>query len=526
MATSRRAIRTASAPEAVTPCRAARILAVVLGVACAAAFLVFGGVILLEPYVLNYGEGLNLWAANQIRTGEPLYVDPFEPPYLYYPYPPVFPGVAAGLIAILGVNLFALRLLVLVAEIVLAGLVFRILRRCEVSRDTALLAAGLLLGFFAFHRFHVLARVDFLQLVFTFSALHELLAWPRDRRPWRLAVAAVALVLSALTKPTALLMIGAVGLHGLLLALRAGSRRTGVFVFATAAVSLAGYGACVLILDATTGGAFTRNTWILIQASGYFSGFSQVVFFLAHYGVLAAMGILGILFVRRHGLIRLMAGVSLVWYVYASHKKGADQNYNLETLVLLTITAALLLERLRTKVSARLWPGGPRTAAWLPPLAGVILLALPALRGPAHPEARSAAARAERAKLDALAREAPGPLLTEEPFFAVHNRKPLWMSDPYQYTMLARHDPPLFDCRPLLEAIEQGRFGLILISFRLLNGFPYRPDLPPPRPGYTITLEAIKKRYRVVYQTEHGLMGCPWWAYAPRDPPGPVARRP
>src|SRR5260370_25537934 len=111
--------------------RPGRALLVAIASIFAAHFAYVAILIVRDPYLLNYTEGISLMAANRVLRGEPLYPDINRFPFVYFAYPIVYPLVSSALVALLGNRLLGLRLLTIACELLLAVLFF-----CGVGRDT------------------------------------------------------------------------------------------------------------------------------------------------------------------------------------------------------------------------------------------------------------------------------------------------------------------------------------------------------------------------------------------------------
>lgn len=374
-------------------------------VAIAGLFLYPLVLILGEPYLLNYTEGILLHAAMQVQAGGSLYGDLSAPPHGYFAYGPLHALLGALLLALTGPSLLPLRLLSVACELAIVLLVYRTLRalRAGPPQDAAgapeagvpatgvpgsgdaLAGAMLTLGVLGLHKFHGIVRVDMLMVAAEVWAVSELLMFLRGPgRGWRgLACFVAAMVLALLTKTTAAILLGGTGLVALLALCR--QRRQGAMLLAAVAAAALVYGLVFLAWNAATGGGFARFQSTYQAASGFcdprredcFWVFNLFYVLLAHYGSFLALGLASVVLLRGGGALGLLALVSALWVCAGNFKSGADLNYNIELLVLLCMLVGLALPRWRglaARLSARL---AARLSARL--AAACVALVVPAL---------------------------------------------------------------------------------------------------------------------------------------------------
>ncbi|HYE95619.1 MAG TPA: glycosyltransferase family 39 protein [Rubricoccaceae bacterium] len=224
------------------------VLRVAAGVLALAHVAVFVGVAALRigyPYELEWIEGATLQHVERVQGGLPVYTAPglaFTPLL----YTPLYYAVGAGVEAVLGTGLSALRLVSLLATLAAAALVAALVRGEGAPRAVAAFAAGLFVASYAVGgAWYDLARVDALALAlflaFVYTARHA-------RSGARYAVAGVLLALAFLTKQTTLAM----GLPLVAYAFVTAGRRAWPMVASLAA----GIGGAVLTLHLASGGWF------------------------------------------------------------------------------------------------------------------------------------------------------------------------------------------------------------------------------------------------------------------------------
>jgi len=466
-----------------------------LVIACLGHFLYSSLLILLEPFLLSYGEGLALLATTRLLDGLPLYVDINESPYLYNAYPVMHPIASSIFVFLFGRTISALRLLSIVCEVLIGVITYKLLLMESRNKSASLLFASLLLGLFSIHKYHGLARVDLLQLLFTVSAIYCLLYFLRHTSLGHLVLAGACFILALLTKPTA-----AVALCGsftyALLRLRA-ERKSSLAIIACTVLSLIGYVLVAGIIEIWSGNEFLKQTYWYQVFSGVQAGTEHQARFLRLYWPIVSLAAISFLDVKQDGLLKVVTLFSVVGWLVSSTKRGADMNYSLETLVLMTIVSALFMARHQGKAldARRAWP--------TPVFLGVgFLIALSVvLREPYMMPALDEQSRAERAMLNELMRETGGLTLSEEPFFAVLNQKRFIMNDSFHLSLLRRSG--VFDMGPIIRACASGEVKRVFASRRLEN-------VPALR-------RIFHSRYRVIYRTKGPLDGARWTVYELRE---------
>lgn len=505
---------------------------------CASTFIYMTVIIVREPYMLNYTEGILLWAASQLAAGESLYRDVNTVPFAYFAYGPVYPLLTAPLVALLGPSLLPLRVFTVVSELVIVLFAYRILVRHGAQRWYAGTGAAIVLGALALQKFHALARIDMLVLALEMWGLSEVVAFRDDRRRSHLGWLVVAQVAALLTKPTAIILLGCTGLLALWMLPR--ERRDGAWLVLACATAGALYGLALLVGSRLTDGAFFAFQFTYQSASSFCSVLDEPcrwvwvrghVVWLYH-GSLFLVALASIGLVRKHGFLYLLVASSLAWWCFANLKRGADINYIIEPLLLAGIVIGVSLPHWR----ARAGRVHPWLGALAVPLLGCLALSSAWWHGaPIHdwlcgratyptPEAfrelvveeggnpdaldpdttfdlLTSEARRERERIAELTRAATGPLLVEEPAFAVEAGKEVWLTDPWQMVALGREG--MFDIEPLLAACADGRIQWIFAGSRVR-------DLPGLR-------EVIAASFEEVYRTEHPVESTFWIVYRRRQ---------
>ncbi len=466
-----------------------------LVVACLGHFLYSALLILREPFLLSYGEGLALLAATRLLDGLPLYIDINESPYLYNAYPVMHPIASSIFVSLFGRTISALRLLSIACEVLIGVVTYRIILMESRSKDAALLFASLLLGLFSIHKFHGLARVDLLELLFTVSAIYCLLHFQSHVSRGHLVLAGVFFMLALLTKPTAAVVLCGCLAYALL-RLKA-ERKPSMAIIKCIVLSLMGYFLVAAIIESWSGNEFLKQTYWYQVFSGVQSGTWHQGRFLRLYWPIVGLAAISFLDVKRDGLLKVLTLLSIVGWLVASTKRGADMNYSLVPLVFMTVVSGLFMARRQEEAP------GVRRVRPTPVFLGVgSLIALSVLvREPYMMPALDEQPRAERAILNELMRETDGLTLSEEPFFAVLNRKPFVMNDSFQLTLLSRWG--VFNIGPIVRACASGEIKRVFASRRL-------ESVPALR-------RIFHSRYRVIYRTKEPVDRSRWTVYEFRE---------
>ena len=531
-------------PRARVPASIERWLLGLFMLACAATFFTMAVLVVREPYMLNYTEGILLWAAHQLATGESIYRDLDTAPFAYFAYGPVHPLLGAPLVALFGPSLLPLRILTVISELAIVLLAYRILTAYEVKRWYAATGAALVMGALALQKFHALARIDMLVLAFEMWGLSELVAFRNDRRRIHLLWFVVAQVLALLGKPTAIVLLGGAGL--LSLSMLRHERRDGLRLLLACTAAGVIYGLALLVGSLMTDGAFFEFQFTYQSASSFCNVLEEDckwVWVRAHavrlyHGSFMLVALMSIALVRKHGFLYLLFALSMGWWCFANLKRGADLNYIIEPLLLAGLVIGAALPHWRARAERI----DPRLGISSVPLLGCVSLASAWTSGaPIHdwvckeathptPEAfrelvleeggnpddhdphetfdlLASTAHEERERIAALTRAATGILLVEEPAFAVQAGKEVWITDPWQMVALEREG--MFDMAPVLEACRDGRIQWIFAGSRVR-------DLPGLR-------EVIATSYEEVYRARHAVETTFWVVYRHRSPPGAPA---
>jgi len=165
---------------------------------------------LTYPYELEWMEGTMLTHSIRLLEGKPL----FSPPsadFISALYTPFYHLVVAGLMKILGVHLWVGRLVSILASLLTASLLYRIMRRENHNYLVALITSGLFLSSYRFAGAWMdIVQVDALQLSLLLLGFYLLRYYTTAL--WGVVLAAGVFSLAYFTKQSAPIFIAAAGL--------------------------------------------------------------------------------------------------------------------------------------------------------------------------------------------------------------------------------------------------------------------------------------------------------------------------
>ncbi len=336
---------------------------------------------LVYPYQLDYGEGIVLWFAQQIRHGQTIYKGLEGLPYASSNYPPVAMALASLLMPIFGEGYLGGRLLNFASALLVAVLIYRMVKNGSRSLPRtawdrpAVLAALFFLGSPYIFHWVALFRVDLIGLAFAFGGVYCLWEWERNAvggrqkavgedpstqpdqqeaggikpKRWltlrslpatyRLLPTAVVLFLLALfTKQTLF-----AGPAAAFIAIWRHSRRLAI-VFA--AVLASAFAVVYLAMDYATSGGFTFG---LITSNATVFLPEQLFRLLEDFGVTFPILVLLALWhlihrwrAHRIGIVEWYGMIALAALVMAG-RTGAWENYFFEAIAILCVMAGMTL---------------------------------------------------------------------------------------------------------------------------------------------------------------------------------------
>jgi len=429
----------------------------------ALAYLQFALQLASFPFDLDQGEGYDAWSAWLINLGQLPYANNAAYPYYSSNYPPLWSYVVSIPAAWVGPGLMPARL-VSTASALACGLAIGLAARRLAGRTLAgVLAAGFFLASpYVFHT-TPLARVNGLALLLGLTSL-LLFEVPTRRRT---LLGSLALVAALFTKPTTLDALVA-GIGVLLLV------RPRMALLAGVTVGLVG-GLGLAAMQGLTRGAFwlnvvsgNANPFDGAQLSAYLSNFT-----LVHCVLLAMAAAEAVWLVRRRAwspwlAYFVCAGVATL----SVGKWGAGESYFLGAIAATSVLAAAWMVRFLAGAPSRHGQLALGAAALIQGLLlshAMLSSAVPWLpdRGPQSELLGRAPTLADRLAGDeivAAIRHAHGPVLAEDPSFAVVAGQPIVGNATHLHNL---YQAGLWDPAPLVAELRSHRYGIVILNAEL-----------------------------------------------------------
>ncbi|HEY0735893.1 MAG TPA: hypothetical protein VGD69_13355 [Herpetosiphonaceae bacterium] len=292
---------------------------------------------------LDGQEGMALWEASLLRSGQGLYLPVVPENFVSAPYPPLHPL----LLALFGDStvphlFYAGRLISVIAALLVALAGFGVARQVTGSRLAGVAAAVTLLAFAPLQIWALRIKPDLLGLMFTVAGLWLISLWrgpdaekPGSRRWWlptSLIAAALAFVLAHFSKQTMLAGPLAAGTFLLLRDWRIAIR--------WAVIYLAVLALTWVTLDLVTHGQYTYHVWVLHKLQWTGGRFWKLTTQLRDAWPLLILSAIGLgVTLRRPTVINaylLWAPASLI----GAGVTGSHHNHLLETGMALSLAGA------------------------------------------------------------------------------------------------------------------------------------------------------------------------------------------
>lgn len=289
---------------------------------------------LVYPYQLDYGEGIVLWFAQQMAGGHSIYKGLTGLPYASSNYPPAAMLLSALLMPIFGQGYVSGRLLNFAAALIVAALIYRVVRAETGARSLGALAALFFIGSPYVYHWVPLFRVDLLGLAFAFGGIYVVWTWERRQQTIYFLLFTFCFLLALYTKQTLFAAPAAA-----FLTLWPRDRRLAIAF----ALALGGVGGGIyLAMDAATGGAFTFG---LITSNATFFLPEQLFNLLTNFAVtfpillmFAAWGLINRFKARQVGVLEWYVVISFAGLLMAG-RTGAWENYFFEALAAVCVMA-------------------------------------------------------------------------------------------------------------------------------------------------------------------------------------------
>lgn len=465
-----------------------------------AAFLAF----LLQAAIaawakFGFAEVESIIAAHTVAfaAGEGLYTDLNRYPFIVSCYGPLlYLFEALGIKA--GINpLMAGRLLSVTAFGGVIWLTYRMLRRVCESPYAAWAGALLAASTANLLVWGTAGRADMLALLFSVAALDRYTAYREQRRVSTLIACAVLIAAAIFTKQTYVAAGATISIFLLIHERGRGLR------FVTG-LGAAGVATAALVNWATDGGylanAITANLnpfqmSNLTEQLRYFSLTAAPLCVLAAAGIAARRG-------KAVHEFAVYLGFAVVIFLVTAPKIGSDLNYQIETVVALSLCAGLALDRLRffplLFAEDRSWV----TLLQAPLLLHIIFNCAVTGKTSLERVGREIARQAQYAQLAPYV-AGPGRMVSVDTDFLMASGHAMEI-EPFIYHRLV--DAGIVGAQPVLEDLAAGRFSNILLYEDL--GAANRPHLPLGAPSLPDQhLEIIRRRYEKILHAPGPLLG-------------------
>ncbi len=426
-----------------------------------------GFVGLVYPYQLDYGEGIVLWFARELARGHSIYALPGVS-YASSNYPPVAMLLSAALMPIFGGGYTGGRFLNFAAALVVAALIYRIVRVETQDRRAGALAALFFIGSPYVYHWVPLFRADLIGLAFAFAGVYFIWEFSRQlpvvsrqtighrRQILYFLLGTCSFLLALYTKQT---LFAAPAAAFLAIFLR--NKRAAILF----ALALGGIGGAIyLALDAATSGGFTfglitsnATVFLPAQLAALLENFAATFPILL---LLAAWRWLTRVRARQVGVLEWYALISIAALVMAG-RVGAWENYFFEAIAAACVFAGFAI------ASRQITDNSPSSSVFRPPSFVLPLLLLVQLflfwsnhdpRIAANLVAQDMPANQQ---LAALLARTPGIVISEDMGALVTSGKPVAYYT-FQYSSLARSGG--WDQHWELNGLRDHLFPLVILE--------------------------------------------------------------
>lgn len=473
------------------------------------AYVLAAGEAITFPFELDYGEGL-VWQQMTLIFAGRGYGQIDGLPAIVFHYPPLYHLVVGQFSSLLGADPLATgRVVSIVSTLIMAAFVAAIAAKLTAGRASqrarrfgSLLAAAIVFSLLSIQFWSVLMRVDMLSFAFTFAGFYFGLR--ALDRPQEVHIAAILFVAAVFTKQTALAAPTAV--FSMLLFLRPRAALSGIASGMALALTALG------LLMSHTEGRFLRHVLLYNVNRVRDSGLVDVALVIHHHLLYLVPAFVGIYVWQRRlparffsegGLAGLRARLlaspadaafltTLLFFVISlpmlllATKSGSSVNYFIEWGCLVAILAGPAFVEATSFALGK--PGSAKAGALL--AVPLLLLAgqVHYLLGYAGTRIQNYThTRAETARLVALVKAAPGPIVSDDMVILMRGGKSL-VIEPSIYAELT--GTGVWSEQPLLDKIAAHEFAFFVSDGKMGQ------DVYDSRYSRTVA-EAIHREYPV-----------------------------
>ena len=412
------------------------------------------------PYALSYAEPVVLAVVQNFPKEPLLYHDYNFPPFILNPYNPLFYWMSVLVGHFSGNGFVCGRALTVFFSFSIVACLYFLLSRHVTGRLNAFLFAALFALTSIVTGYWVEMRPDMTALFFELSGVFLALEGEKKKASGRrlCRLAAVFCFLTAyFTKQT--YFMGAVSFF-VFLFLKKENRAALFFGLSYLAAGIF----LTLALNHLTQGNFWMNQQMTVRKPFIWGLFLRLIsVFLKANGPFAAAAFLGAFLAAKHEKLRLFSiylVLCVLWF-FSLGKVGADSNYFLEILAVMTVLACLLFEKIRSAETATF----VRIAASAA-LAAHLVFSLTSIFA-YHGQTRRMVteARVELDKITAVIRQIKGDVLAENMGLLVAAGKPI-VYEPFEFTQLA--NAGVWDDKNITDRLDRRDFPLIVLNINTL----------------------------------------------------------
>ncbi|MBN1586124.1 MAG: hypothetical protein JW937_01695 [Candidatus Omnitrophica bacterium] len=442
--------------------------------AAVVAFVQYTASVLALPGEWNGFEGIMLFAADRLFSGEPLYSSPSDYPFVIFIYPPLYPLLLKPFLWLFGPSLLPARLISVFSVGLVAGCLWHGTRKQTSSPWIPWAVLGLFFGDKALAQWYAIGRVDPLAAGLSVFAVYWVAV--RGARGKALALGLGCAFLAAGVKQTGILAVLAI----LCAVWRERPRKA---LRPTALTLLALAGIWMLLAVFTRGGWLVHTGWGAQACADRTWGWNLVVPYLKLNAVLLAGAAVATLWRWKEGranALDIFYALLWVFTIFGIARKGSSYYYFIPVSAIACFLFGYLLLRLR-EISLK-------TQQALPLLTGILLLAFQgaAYAKGAYPMPTREDVRIYRAMSEHIA-QVEGPVLMDTWYTALLRAQRPILFEPNTYYVLEKagafqEEPRRVMLEKLLADIEARRFKEIVAHFVL-----YLPEVQ----------EAIDRNYEV-----------------------------
>lgn len=433
-------------------------------------FIVNSAFCIIYPYQIDYGEGFLLNQAKLISSGNWIYKDINEPPFLMSNYPPIYPAVVSLFILFFGVSFMWGRLISAISTFITGLLIYKIVSK-KTDRDIGLISFLIFFSSPYIFQWGPLHRVDMLALCFSLAGIY--LLSQASITPQRVYLSVLFFILATFTKQS----FFAAPIAAVLYLYFKDSKMALKFGFSFITIYLTMF----LIIDHSTEGKFHLNTIICnINIFSFYQAIIYLVKFIWTHGLIV---LLGFWFVISSSISKLKSELLSLYSILAFcfsftvGKVGSSINYFVETIAVFCIIFGLSLKKIEIfRLNSDL---NFKKFLYIAILIQLVSFAHLPFTYPSLEDLKNEKILSE--KIQRYER-----ILSEDGGILVVNGKDV-VFQPFEFTQLSIQG--IWDQGKILQEIDKKKFDLIILEFNVF-------DLPTKNERFTNEMiQLIRSNY-------------------------------